>query len=193
LKDRLLRLVTQPEAQWVDIRDVLVLLGRESGQVTEASLAQADAEAFARIVEPHLPRLMHLAERLGGTAYRDDIVQDALLSAWTKRDRFDPRRGAVSSWLLAIVANQARKSWRRRTISQQRDVAETDPEDEQRLDIEDALRHLSPRQRLAVDCYYFVGLSVPETAVVMGCSEGTVKSTLSDARLKLRPRLEVRP
>jgi RNA polymerase sigma-70 factor (ECF subfamily) len=45
---------------------------------------------------------------------------------------------------------------------------------------------------LAVDCFYFVGLTVSETAAVMGCSEGTVKSTLSDARARLRAALEVR-
>lgn len=49
---------------------------------------------------------------------------------------------------------------------------------------------LTPRQRLAVDCFYFVGLSVTETAAVMRCSEGTVKSTLSDARNRIRTILE---
>ena len=44
------------------------------------------------------------------------------------------------------------------------------------------MTRLAPRQRLAIDCFYFVGLSLAETAAVMGCSEGTVKSTLSDAR-----------
>jgi RNA polymerase sigma-70 factor (ECF subfamily) len=36
-----------------------------------------------------------------------------------------------------------------------------------------------------------VGLSVADTAAVMGCAEGTVKSTLADARAKLRAMLEV--
>ena len=62
---------------------------------------------------------------------------------------------------------------------------------EERLDVEYAVARLAPRQRLAVDCFYFVGLSVAETAAVMQCSEGTVKSTLSDARHRLRPLLEV--
>jgi RNA polymerase sigma-70 factor (ECF subfamily) len=60
-----------------------------------------------------------------------------------------------------------------------------------RLDVEFAVARLPPRQRLAVDCFYFAGLSVADTAAVMGCSEGTVKSTLSDARERLRPLLEV--
>jgi DNA-directed RNA polymerase specialized sigma24 family protein len=49
---------------------------------------------------------------------------------------------------------------------------------------------LSRRQRLAVELHYFLGLPVSECATVMSCSEGTVKSTLSDARARLRLDLE---
>jgi RNA polymerase sigma-70 factor (ECF subfamily) len=66
-----------------------------------------------------------------------------------------------------------------------------DATDGTRLDLERALLMLAPRMRLAIDCFYFVGLSVAETAVVMGVAEGTVKSTLSDARARLRQALEV--
>ena len=60
-----------------------------------------------------------------------------------------------------------------------------------RMDVDHAILSLSARQRLAVDCYYFADLSIADTAAVMGCSEGTVKSTLSDARARLRTLLEV--
>jgi RNA polymerase sigma-70 factor (ECF subfamily) len=63
------------------------------------------------------------------------------------------------------------------------------PIDEE-FDLTSAMASLSGRQRLAIDCFYFVGLGVTETAAVMGCSEGTVKSTLSDARHRLRDLLE---
>jgi RNA polymerase sigma factor (sigma-70 family) len=65
------------------------------------------------------------------------------------------------------------------------------PDTDARLDVVRALSHLTARQRQAVDCVYFVGLTVVETAAVMGCAEGTVKSTLSDARSRLRKLLEV--
>jgi RNA polymerase sigma-70 factor (ECF subfamily) len=39
---------------------------------------------------------------------------------------------------------------------------------------------------MAVHLHYFVGLPVDETAAVMGCAPGTVKSTLFDARARLR-------
>jgi RNA polymerase sigma factor (sigma-70 family) len=158
-----------------------------------ASLASLCADEFVAAVRPHLAKMERLAERLGGTAAYQDIVQDALINAWTKRAQFDPARGTLAAWPLAITADQARKSWRR----QSRKVgfpalssAQAWPDD--RADVENAIRRLSPRQRLAIECFYFADLSVAETAAVMGCSEGTVKATLHQARAGLRPMLEVR-
>jgi RNA polymerase sigma-70 factor (ECF subfamily) len=65
------------------------------------------------------------------------------------------------------------------------------PVDGDRVDLERALAQLPARMRLAIDCVYFVGLTVAETAAVMDVSEGTVKSTLSKARGHLQSRLEV--
>lgn len=54
------------------------------------------------------------------------------------------------------------------------------------LDVARALRSLSQRRRLAVKLLYYLGLPVNETAAVMECAPGTVKSTLADARTRLR-------
>ena len=54
------------------------------------------------------------------------------------------------------------------------------------LDLQAALRELAPRQRLAVELHYYLGFPVTEVATLMDCAEGTVKSTLSDARARLR-------
>lgn len=150
------------------------------------------AEAYADWVRPHLPAMARLAARLVPDADRDDVVQEALARAWRKRRQFDPSRGTPAAWLLAITADQARQARRRRRphlpfVDMPVRVRST----EDRVDVEYAVARLAPRQRLAVDCFYFVGLSLAETAAVMRCSEGTVKSTLSDARLRLRPLLEV--
>jgi RNA polymerase sigma-70 factor (ECF subfamily) len=96
--------------------------------------------------------------------------------------------------LLAITADQARKAVRRvRAVGvlEEYDGPGVRPDVEGRIDVGQALGELPARQRLAVDCFYFADLSVADTAAVMGCSEGTVKSTLSDARARLRTLLEV--
>jgi RNA polymerase sigma factor (sigma-70 family) len=151
----------------------------------------ATPDEFADWVRPHLTAMSRLAARFAPDADRDDVVQEALLRAWSKRRQYDPERGALSSWLLAITADQAGKARRRarRPLALVGDRPSKDAD--ARVDVERALVHLSVRQRQAVDCLYFVGLSVSETAAVMGCSEGTVKSTLADARAKLRVLLEV--
>jgi len=130
-----------------------------------------------------------LAARLSSDAERDDVVQEALIRAWTKRAQFDPQRGTPSAWLLAITADQARRARSRRRPLLGVLPGRVRPIDDE-LDLAGAMSSLSGRQRLAVDCFYFVGLGVAETAAVMGCSEGTVKSTLSDVRQRLRNLLE---
>ena len=159
---------------------------------TSAWGAPESADAFAEWVRPHLAAMTRLAARLAPDDARDDTVQEALVRAWRKRHLYAADRGTPAAWLLAITAAQARRSRRRRrTHTQLAEIPGRVQSSDERVDIEHAVARLSPRQRLAVDCFYFAGLSVGETAAVMHCSEGTVKSTLSDARNRLRPLLEV--
>jgi len=154
--------------------------------------ATSDRE-FAEWVEPHLVTMSNLAARLVGAADRDDVVQEALTRAWSKRHTFDPARGTSRAWLCAIVADRARRSYRTRRAVSVRHEPVAQGVDGTRVDVERAIATLSPRMRIAVDCYYFVGLSIAETATVMGVAEGTVKSTLADARARLRPMLGEAP
>jgi len=134
--------------------------------------------------------MRRLAERLAGRDDRDDVLQEALLAAWSKRESYNVSRGTVQSWLLGIVANQARKSTRGRRRSYPLNDLDgggtTGPAVHVRLDVDRAIVRLASRQRMAVELFYFVGLSVREVADVMGIAEGTAKSTLADARERLR-------
>jgi RNA polymerase sigma-70 factor (ECF subfamily) len=141
-------------------------------------------EPFATWVRPHLQAMANLAARLAGPTERDDVVQESLARAWRRFSTYAPERGAPRPWLLAIVADQARRSRTRRRSSAL--LPGTEPATGADVDLERAIAALPPRQRLAVDLYYFVDLPVAEVAAVMGCSEGTVKSTLADARARLR-------
>jgi RNA polymerase sigma-70 factor (ECF subfamily) len=149
-------------------------------------------ESFASLVAPHLDAMWLLARRFGGSD-AEDLVQEALELAWRKRHLYDEGRGSVRGWLLALVADRCRRRHRRlRRTEQLSDVAAPPGDLELTVDVGSAVRALSARQRLAVELYYVLGLSVAETAEVMRCSIGTVKSTLSDARGRLRTYLEVK-
>ncbi|MFF0343789.1 RNA polymerase sigma factor [Kribbella sp. NPDC004875] len=166
-----------------------------TGEPVVAVGPPTDGPGFVAWVRPHLTAMARLAGRLAVGADRDDIVQEALARAWAKRSQYDAERGTPSAWLLAITADQARKAVRR-TRGPHLELSEdagpvSRPDLDARMDVDQAIQSLAARQRLAVDCYYFADLSIAETAAVMGCSEGTVKSTLSDARARLRTLLEV--
>lgn len=158
-----------------------VTLKRNVGAAVEA-----DRE-FTESAQPHLATMLRLARRLGRSD-AEDIVQESLARAWEKRRQFDPDRGSFGSRLLAITADQAYKSWRwhfrhARPLSRE---SNANARPDEVVDLEESIGRLPARQRLAIDCFYWAGLSVAETAAAMKCSEGTVKSTLSAARAALR-------
>jgi RNA polymerase sigma-70 factor (ECF subfamily) len=157
---------------------------------TEVLPVRAAPADFDDWVRPHTPSMRRLAARLAPQD-ADDVVQDALARAWRKRSTYDEARGSAQTWLLAIVADQARRTRRRlRAVPLIEPPAGRDHDAD--LDLEHAIAALSRRQREVITLHYFLGLGVAETAAVLGCADGTVKSTLSDARARLRTALEVR-
>jgi len=161
----------------------------------ELSVAVAAApvrvEDFGAWVRPHLPAMANLASRFVGSTDRDDVVQESLTRAWRRWGTYREERGTPRVWLLAIVADRARRHARgvaRRGIRLMPGPVVIAGDSV--LDLEAAIVRLSRRQRLAVELHYYADLSVAEVALVMGCSEGTVKSTLFDARARLRRQLE---
>lgn len=148
--------------------------------------------AFQAWVAPFLPAMTRYASRLVSSTDRDDVVQEALVRAWSKWGTFDPSRGSPVAWLLAIVRDRSRRQRTRSGPDRARadrpdDAAWMTPAD---IDLERAIAVLTDRQRLAVDLYYFVDLDIATISLVMECAPGTVKATLSQARDRLRSALE---
>lgn len=155
-----------------------------SARLSEAS-ATGEFEAWVR---PHVAAMRRFAVSLSGLPDADDLVQDALLRAWSKWSQYQPGRGSPTAWLLAIVADRARKGRLRRHPAPRLDDQIGLPAGadlETRLDLRRAINSLPARQRQAIVLHHYVDLSVADVAAIMHCSTGTVKSTLHDGRNNL--------
>ena len=163
-----------------------------------------DLDTYDQLVREHQGIAFRTAYVITGSAAdAEEVVQDAFVKAYRARGRF--RSGApFRPWLLAIVANEARNrrraSGRRARLSLQ--LAEERPSGgaapspevallarEERAELLAAVDRLGEEQRAAIACRYFLGLSEAETAAVLGCRPGTVKSRLSRALARLEEEL----
>lgn len=157
-----------------------------------------DTAAFQRIVDATSPQLIRLGARmLGSVADAEDVVQEAYVKAYRAltTGEFDGR-ASVTTWLYRIVTNQAIDAMRSRV----RRPKPTDTADEsiselasaeQKLaltELEDWLSELPPDQRAALVLKAVEGMTSPEIAEIMQCSEGAVEQRLVRARAALRKR-----
>jgi len=140
-------------------------------------------------------------ERLRRTAYlicgdwdhAADIVQEALIRVYVAWPRIE-HKGGVNAYARRCVVNVAIDLGRRRSSTElptdhevmDRATGAADHDIPARTALVDALRDLAPRQRACVVLRYFEDLSVAETAYVLRCSEGTVKSQTARALASLR-------
>ena len=146
-------------------------------------LAQWAGHALQRFCLSHLPPYQG-----DGAA---DAVQETLLRAWQSARKFRPAGDALA-WLMGIALNVARERRRQRQAGPlgliDPPAAQTPPDE--RLDrLAAAVEALPERQREAVVCRFFRGLSVFQTAEVMGVAEGTVKAAVFKALANLEKTL----
>jgi len=157
-------------------------------------------DAYAVLLRATEPAARRLALVLCG-ADGDDAVQEAFVKGWSALPRF---RGDAPfrTWLLRIVANEARnrrRSASRRSARELRLVdvgVEASAESEalageRRRRLLDAVDALPVKLRDAVACRHLLELSEAETATVLGLPAGTVKSRVSRGLEQLRQTMEV--
>lgn len=128
----------------------------------------------------------------GSRTDAEDAVQDAYVASL----QASVAPANLSAWIVTVATRRTVGGWRRRQ-SEKRSwarAAEAHPVEsdvDRLIDLRTALRSLSTRQLEVVNLYYFLGLSIDETARQLNISGGTVKKALSRAREALRRALEV--
>jgi RNA polymerase sigma-70 factor (ECF subfamily) len=156
-----------------------------------------DRRAFDEIVLRHGPFALRVARRLvPDQAMAEDIVQEAMVRAWSQARQFDAGRGQLTTWLYRIVVNLCIDARRRMTPDQIADDFDMpDPADtadtvmehrERRVALVNAVRHLPVQQRAAMTLVYDEGLSGAEAGRVMGLSAKAIERLLARARAHIR-------
>ncbi|MGI8880986.1 MAG: sigma-70 family RNA polymerase sigma factor [Jatrophihabitans sp.] len=132
----------------------------------------------------------------------EDLTQATFVTAWRSRASFDPDRGSLGGWLLAIARSRAID--RLRVVQRERrsEAAQSGrPEpfehtDEvasviERMVVADELDRLPQAQRHVLQLAFFDDLTHVEIASLTGLPLGTVKSHLRRGISRLRQRWEV--
>lgn len=155
--------------------------------------------AFTEYVAARGPWLRKVAFLLCQDWHRaDDLVQNSIIklyARWPQAEKIQNMDGYARKVVINTFLAEQRSPWWRRAVPwhEQQRAQQGAPDLDAALDLAAALAALPPRQRAAIVLRYYCDLSVDETASVLSCSPGTVKSQTSRGIESLRRNLDVRP
>ena len=159
-----------------------------------------DAEAFAAVYRQHAPRIYPLACRLAGSAEDgEDLLQEIFLQAYRKLGSFKGE-AALGTWLYRLAVNycldvvRSRSAKNRKLTDTLDDVSTFEPVAPRQtplacIDLERALARLPDGCREAFVLHDVEGFDHKEVGRLLGIAEGTSKSQVFKARMKLRSML----
>jgi RNA polymerase sigma-70 factor, ECF subfamily len=119
----------------------------------------------------------------------EEAVQEAFVKAlvrWSHVSGLDDPAGWVRLVAVRQLLNARRSRLRETAATARLGRATVEPADAGRLDVSNAVRRLSPQQRVAIGLRYGGGYPIGAVATAMGISEGAVKAHLHVARDRLR-------
>lgn len=165
-------------------------------------MASGDPAASAAFVRRYQARVFGLALTIVNIpATAEEVAQEAFVRAWRHAAAYDPRRGRVATWLLAITRNAAIDAVR---VRRDRPIDPADavllldrvgdapvPGFEDAEELRDALAALPEVQRRPIVLAVYYGLPLAEIAEIENVPVGTAKTRLRRGLLRLRTGLGV--
>jgi RNA polymerase sigma-70 factor, ECF subfamily len=155
-------------------------------------------DAFEEIYRAHAPRLFGLACRFVGRTDAEDLLQDIFLSAHRKLEQYKGD-SSLGTWLFRLATNQCLDHLRSRgaRFANMTDGLENEPVATgpasgslggvvDRLDLERALAELPDGCRAVFVLHDVEGFQHGEIGEMLGIADGTSKSQLHKARMRLR-------
>jgi RNA polymerase sigma factor (sigma-70 family) len=189
-------------SDYVGVTGNLGSIGKDCGSEREVlesprPVRVPDEDAFDGFYAREYPSLVALARVLmGPSGPAEDVAQEAMLAAYRRWDEVAAME-FPAAWIRRVCANIA-TSLVRRKIVEARALTTLRGRTERVAAVNDGasafwgeVRRLPRRQAQCLALYYLYGCSVKETAVTLGCSEGTVKTHLARGRTAVASRLDL--
>jgi RNA polymerase sigma-70 factor (ECF subfamily) len=170
---------------------------------------EGDPRAFELFYDRHCGPAFSLAYRMvGNRTVAEDVSQEAFVSIWRSRLRYQADRGSVRTWVLGIVHHRAIDALRRNTVHDKRRASAEGIEERfeapEQTDVEAARREEARTVRAAIDelpdeqvrvieLAYFGGFSHSQIADQLDMPIGTVKGRMRLGLDKLRRSLAGEP
>ena len=146
---------------------------------------QDDFEALYRAQWGSMVRLAWLLT--GSREDAEDVVHDAFTQLHGRYHALD----TPEAYLRVVVVNGARALHRRRAVERRRAAMEPEPYfDPEMEEIWRGVQALPARQRQVLVLRFYLDMSVEQTAEMLGCPEGTVKSLAHRGLTHLHRRLD---
>jgi RNA polymerase sigma-70 factor (ECF subfamily) len=183
-------------------------INREQSSKVDADFAlferigAGDERALAELYHRYRVILFQFLLRLvQERAAAEEILQDVMLAAWQRAAEFR-QASSVKTWLYRVAYYRASTWLRNKKPDTYTDTASM-PSDDDALDdlmiqrwqasqVQEALDGLNPHQRTAIELIFYHEFSYRETAEILNCPTGTVKSRVSHALRALQLVLETR-
>ncbi len=185
------------------VRSVRKVAGELDEERLIRLVAKGDRAAFEELYRRTAPWMaVRLRRRCADEQIVAEVMQETYLAVWRAADAFagTVAGGTAVGWLWTIAARRLVDAFRRRAHhAEPPPAAASQPlapaAEEEALaatvggDVGDALRRLAPELRQVLQAMVLDGLSVRETAVLLGLPEGTVKTRARRARIAMREAL----
>jgi RNA polymerase sigma-70 factor (ECF subfamily) len=161
--------------------------------------ARGDQAAFEAVCARAAPVVFGVVRAVVRDRFQaEEVCQEVLLEVWCAASRFEPGRGSALAWVTTIAHRRAVdrvRAERRSAERQMRAARHQVPYDEvaetveARLDRERVRRCLGALtnvQRESVTLAYYGGYTLREVAALLAVPEGTIKTRMRDALIRLR-------
>ena len=186
----------------------LSVLTRPDDAKDVEQLLSGDMAAFRRIFRRYSPEVVALCKRiLGSEQDAEDVAADVFFEVWSRRERFEPKRGTLRSYLLMLARSRSIDLYRSR--ARERKLVATPTEfvqqdlvsdavtpdgdvslSEFQASAREALTDLGDVEKSAIELAFFEGLSHSQIASRLDSPLGTVKSHIRRGPGKLKQKLQ---